>query len=171
MKLKVGDKVPSFKAEDEKGKGHSPLRYRGGWLLVYFYPRDNTPGCTKEACGVRDAWAKFKKNKIAVLGVSTQSAASHKKFIEKFSLPFPLLVDEEKKLVKLFGVWRKKRPARSTSRAKRSDVGGFMGREYMGTERMSFLIDPKGKITKIYERVKPAEHAEEILKDVEGFGA
>lgn len=151
MSIQLGKKVPEFVAFDEKGVGQTPRNYRGKWLLIYFYPKDDTPGCTKEACAIRDAWKEFKKANIAVLGASVQSAKSHQRFVEKYELPFPLIVDEEKKIVTLFGVWRKKK---------------FMGREYMGVVRMSFLIDPKGKVAKIYEQVKPEEHAKEILKDV-----
>lgn len=152
MSIQIGKKVPEFVAFDEKGVGQTPRNYRGKWLLVYFYPKDDTPGCTKEACAIRDAWEDFEKAGIAVLGVSTQGIKSHQKFSEKHRLPFPLLVDEDKKMAEMFGVWRKKK---------------FMGREYMGTERMSFLVDPKGKIAKIYEKVRPELHASEILVDVQ----
>ena len=117
---------------------------------MYFYPKDDTPGCTKEACGIRDAYADFKENKIEVFGVSVDSVESHGKFAEKYHLPFTLLSDADKKAVNEYGVYGKKK---------------FMGREYQGTLRTSFLIDPEGRIAKIYEDVKPEAHAEEILRD------
>lgn len=146
----IGQIIP-FEAKDEQGTAHTLETYSGRWLLLYFYPKDDTPGCTKEACAIRDSWEEFKKANISVLGVSTQSASSHQKFKEKYQIPFPLLVDPDKKLVETFGVWRKKK---------------FMGREYMGTERISFLVNPKGVIETIYEKVKPEEHAKEILDAV-----
>lgn len=152
MSIQLNKKVPEFVVFDESGVGQTPRNYRGQWLLVYFYPKDNTPGCTKEACAIRDAWGDFQKSGIAVLGVSPQDIKSHQKFSEKYQLPFPLLVDEEHKMADMFGVWREKK---------------FMGRTFMGVERMSFLIDPKGKVIKIYEKVKPEEHADEILADVQ----
>jgi thioredoxin-dependent peroxiredoxin len=151
-KLKTGSKAPTFSLADQEGKMHALKDYAGSWVLLYFYPKDDTPGCTVEACTIRDSWAAFKKKKAIVLGVSPDSVKSHGKFAKKFKLPFPILADEEKTLVKAYGVWSKKK---------------FMGREYMGVLRNSFLIDPKGKIAKIYEGVKPAEHAGEVLKDLE----
>ncbi|MBT3690430.1 thioredoxin-dependent thiol peroxidase [bacterium] len=151
MKLKVGDKAPKFNLSDQNGKKHSLLDYKKKWILLYFYPRDNTPGCTKEACTIRDNYNEFKKNKIVVFGVSNDTIEKHKKFAEKFELPFTLLADTEKNLVKSYGVWSKKK---------------FMGKEYFGISRSSFLISPKGIIAKIYEKVKPADHASEILNDI-----
>lgn len=150
MKLKEGTKAPEFSLPDQNGKMHALADYRGKWVLLYFYPKDNTTGCTKEACAIRDNFSGFKTAKTVVLGVSVDSVASHKKFEEKYELPFTLLADEKKEAVKLYGVWGKKK---------------FMGREYMSTKRQSFLIDTKGNIKKIYEEVKPAEHAEEVLAD------
>lgn len=151
MKLKIGDKAPDFELPSQKGEMHSLKDAKGKWLLLYFYPRDNTPGCTKEACAIRDEFPKFGKLNAVVFGVSADSVKSHEKFAEKQNLPFTLLSDEGKKMLKAYGVWGKKK---------------FMGREFMGINRMSFLIDPKGKIAKIYEKVKPAEHAEEVLMDL-----
>jgi peroxiredoxin Q/BCP len=148
--LKEGSKAPAFKLPDQSGKEHSLKDYAGKWLLIYFYPKDDTPGCTTEACTIRDNFSDFKKSKIAVLGVSIDAVKSHEKFAKKYNLPFPLLADTDKKMVEAYGVWGKKK---------------FMGREYMGTRRMSFLIDPAGKIAKIYEQVKPKEHAGEVLAD------
>ena|SRR3989338_1592490 len=153
MKRTVGEKAPDFSLPDQTGREHTLSQYRGKWVLLYFYPKDDTPGCTKEACGIRDAWKDFQKNNIQVFGVSVDPVQSHAKFVKKYSLPFTLLADEQKELVKTYDVWGKKK---------------FMGREYMGIKRVSFLIDPKGVIAKIYETVKPEEHAEEVLNDVKG---
>ena len=152
--LKIGQKAPDFFLKDKDGKPHKLSDYLGSWILLYFYPKDDTPGCTKEACAIRDNFLSFKKMKAIVLGVSTDSEQSHEKFAEKFNLPFTLLADPDKKVVKLYGVYGMKK---------------FMGREYMGTKRISFLIDPKGHIEKIYEKVKPAEHAEEVLADLKNL--
>lgn len=151
MKLSVGDKAPEFTLPDQHGKIHSLSDYAGKWILLYFYPKDDTPGCTKEACGIRDLWSTYKKRGVVVLGASIDPVKKHAKFVEKYDLPFTLLSDESKTLVNAYGVWGKKK---------------FMGREYMGIFRNSFLIDPKGKIFKIYEQVKPDIHAEEVLKDI-----
>ncbi len=151
-KLSVGDKAPAFEAPNQAGKIHAVPT--GAWTLLYFYPKDDTPGCTKEACAIRDAYPDFKKLKITVFGMSVDSEKSHGKFAEKYELPFTLLSDEKKEIVEKYGVWGKKK---------------FMGREYMGTMRTSFLIDPKGEIAKIYEAVKPGEHAAEVLADMKGI--
>ncbi|MCL4392036.1 thioredoxin-dependent thiol peroxidase [Patescibacteria group bacterium] len=150
-KPQVGEQAPDFELLDQKGKLHSLSAYAGGWVLLYFYPKDDTPGCTKEACIIRDYFPDFKKLKANVLGVSVDSVRSHGKFAEKYQLPFTLLADEKKEVVRKYGVWGKKK---------------FMGREYEGTLRTSFLIDPQGKIAKIYEDVKPEIHAEEVIKDL-----
>ncbi len=154
MKLKVGNKAPGIELADQSGKMHRLVDYAGTWVLVYFYPKDDTPGCTVEACTIRDNWSAFKKAGLTVLGISVDAVKSHKKFVEKYKLPFTLLSDEENKTVKAYGVWGKKK---------------FMGREYMGTLRTSFLIDSEGKIAKIYEKVKPADHAAEVLSDVQNL--
>jgi len=146
----MGSIAPEFTLPDQDGKPHGLAEYRGRWVLLYFYPKDDTPGCTTEACTIRDRHASFDAQRVVVLGVSTDSLASHKKFIKKYDLPFPLLADQEKEVVRAYGVWGKKK---------------FMGREYTGTKRTSFLIDPNGKIAKIYEDVKPAAHADEVLAD------
>lgn len=152
MALKPGDKAPDFTLPDQSGEQHSLKNYRGNWVLLYFYPRDNTPGCTKEACALRDVKEDFSRLDAVVLGVSTDSAKSHQKFVDKYDLNFTLLADEDKDVVKTYDVWGPKK---------------FMGREFLGTKRMSFLIDPNGNIAKAYEKVKPAQHAEEVLKDLE----
>lgn len=154
MKLTVGMKAPDFNVQDQSGKEQSLKQYKGKWVLLYFYPKDDTPGCTKEACAFRDNFPAFKKLDAVVLGVSIDAPAKHVKFIEKYQLPFTLLADVDKKIVEAYDVWGKKK---------------FMGREYMGTFRVSFLIDPQGKIAKIYEEVKPEQHAEEVLKDIKAL--
>lgn len=152
--LAIGDVAPAFTLSDQHGQTHSLKDYKGSWVLLYFYPKDDTPGCTKEACALRDRFPAFKTLGVTVFGVSVDSVKSHAKFTEKYQLPFILLADEEKTLVQAYGVWGKKK---------------FMGREYMGTQRMSFLIDPKGKIAKVYETVKPEAHAEEVLADLQSL--
>ena len=154
MNLKVGDNAPDFNLLDEDENNRSLFNYKGKWVLLYFYPKDNTVGCIKEACMIRDDFAGFKKLDVIVLGVSTDSVKSHKAFVEKYNLPFTLLADDNKKVVKLYGVWGKKK---------------FMGREYDGTFRTSFLINPNGKIEKIYQNVKPAKHSKEVLLDLENI--
>lgn len=149
--MTIGDSAPDFSLPDQTGKTHTLADYRGRWLLLYFYPRDLTPGCTVEACTIRDSFADFEARNAAVLGVSADSVASHQKFAQKHGLPFPLLADTEKVLCEAYGVWGKKK---------------FMGREYMGISRVSFLIDPAGTIAKVYDPVKPSEHAGEVLADI-----
>src|SRR3989344_3777647 len=138
MSIKVGYKAPGFTLPDQNGKEHTLSDYRGLKVLLYFYPKDDTPGCTKEACTIRDSFKDFEKLGIVVLGVSTDSVKSHKKFAGKYKLPFILLADEGKVVVKKYGAWAKKK---------------FMGREYMGTLRISFLIGKTGKVEKIYKNV------------------
>ena len=152
-KIEVGKMAPDFELPDQDGKLHKLSDYRGKTVLLYFYPKDDTPGCTKEACSIRDSQANFKNLTTVVLGGSVDSVESHKKFAEKYSLPFTLLSDEKKEVVNLYGVWGTKE---------------IIGLEYqgLGTLRSSFLINPDGKIAKIYERVKPEIHTEEVLKDV-----
>lgn len=149
--LSTGNHAPNFSLPDQDGKIHSLGDYHGKIVLLYFYPKDDTPGCTVEACSLRDNWNAFKKAGVVVLGASIDPVKKHKKFADKYELPFPLLSDEQKELVNAYGVWGKKK---------------FMGREYMGIKRWSFLIDRDGKIAKIYEDVKPSEHAAEVLADV-----
>lgn len=151
---KEGDVAPLFSLPDQNGVMHELAHEEGNWVLLYFYPKDDTPGCTKEACMIRDAFPQFKKLSITVFGVSTDSVKSHKKFEEKYELPFTLLSDEEKQVVTQYGVWGKKK---------------FMGREYMGTNRVSFLIGPDGKIAKVYPSVKPEQHADEVLADLKSL--
>lgn len=149
---KVGKAAPAFALKDQDGKMRSLAEFSGKWVLVYFYPKDDTPGCTKEACMLRDGFPLFEKLRVTVLGVSVDSVASHKKFVEKYSLPFTLLSDEAKKVVSAYGVWGEKM---------------FMGRKYLGTNRASFLIAPDRTVAKVYPKVDPATHADEVLKDLE----
>jgi len=151
MLLKKGTKAKAFSLPDEQGKTRSLKDYLGSWVILYFYPKDDTPGCTAEACQFRENFPKFKQMKVKVLGVSVDPPKKHKKFIEKYGLPFTLLADEDKSVVNLYGVWGKKK---------------FMGRDYMGIFRTSYLIDPAGKIRKVYENVKPDLHADEVLGDM-----
>ena len=146
-----GEQAPDFSLPDQDGKVHALRDYRGTWVLVYFYPKDDTPGCTTQACGIRDTFPEFEKLGVTVFGISTDSEKSHKKFEEKYELPFTLLADTDKKTVQAYGVWAPKK---------------FMGREFLGTLRTSFLIDPNGKIAKVYEKVKPANHATDVLDDL-----
>ncbi len=154
MKPKQGTKAPSFSLPDEAGNIQKLSSYKGSYVLLYFYPKDDTPGCTKEACFLRDAFPSFEKLDAVVFGVSADTSASHKKFKDKYKLPFHLLADTEKETIRAYGVWGKKK---------------FMGREYMGILRTSFLIDPKGAISKVYENVKPAIHADEVLTDLKSL--
>ncbi len=149
--LEPNMKAPDFTLPDQDGREHSLSDYRGQWVLLYFYPKDDTPGCTKEACSIRDAFPHFESLNIKVLGVSADPVESHKEFAEKHHLPFTLLADPHKKAINHYGVWGKR---------------SFMGREYEGTLRSSFLIDPTGTIEKIYVDVKPEKHAEEVLDDL-----
>ena len=147
-KLKEGAKAPEFAVTDGEGNIVRLKDLRGKKVVLYFYPKDDTPGCTKEACAFRDAFSKFKKRGIEVLGVSVDSEKSHQKFAQKYGLPFRLLADTDKRVSEAYGTYGEKK---------------FMGRNYMGNHRMTFLIDEKGKIKKVFEKVKPDEHAEEVL--------
>jgi len=148
LKLNEGDKAPAFTVETSGDGKLSLADYLGKNVILYFYPKDDTPGCTKEACAFRDGYADFTKRGAVVLGVSPDPVKSHDKFVKKFQLPFTLLADTDKKIVEAYGVWGEK---------------VFMGRKYMGTHRVTFLIGPDGKIKKIWPKVKPEEHAAEVL--------
>jgi len=147
----IGDSAPDFSLPDQDGTVHTLSSQKGTWVLIYFYPKDDTPGCTAQACAIRDDFPLFQKLGTTVFGISADSVKSHGKFVEKYHLPFTVLSDEEKKTIGAYGVWQKKK---------------FMGREYMGIARTSFLIDPKGKITKVYENVKAADHADMVLSEL-----
>ncbi len=146
--LKEGDKAPEFTAKNQNGEEVKLSDFAGKRVVLYFYPKDDTPGCTKEACSLRDSYDVFEEKGIKVLGVSIDSEASHQKFISKYSLPFDLLADTDKSLVQQYGVWGEK---------------SMYGKKYMGINRMTFLIDGDGKIAKIFSKVKVAEHASEVL--------
>lgn len=150
--LKEGDNAPDFKTADQNGNIVKLKDLKGQRVALYFYPKDDTPGCTKQACSFRDADAVFREKGIRVLGVSIDSEKSHQKFISKYELPFDLLADTDKQIVEAYGVWGEK---------------SMYGKKYMGTHRKTFLIDEKGKIVKIFDKVKVAEHADEVL---EAFG-
>lgn len=148
--LRSGDKAPDFNLNDQDENQISLSDYKGKKLVIYFYPKDQTPGCIKEACNFRDNIEMFTKNDIAVIGVSIDSEKSHRNFIAKQSLNFPLLADVDKVMVTDYGVWGEK---------------SMFGRKYMGTFRKTFLINETGLVEKIYDKVKVATHAEDILKD------
>jgi thioredoxin-dependent peroxiredoxin len=148
LTLKEGDRAPGFAALNQEGIKVSLADYQGQNVILYFYPKDDTPGCTKEACAFRDQFAAFKKKGVVVLGVSVDPVKSHAKFVKKYKLPFTLLADEDKKIVQDYGVWGQK---------------NFLGRKYMGTYRVTFLIGGDGHIKKIWPEVKAAEHATEVL--------
>ena len=149
--LKIGDKAPEFKLLDQDGKEHTLSMYLGKKVLIYFYPKDDTPGCTTEACNFRDSNAAMLEIGLVILGVSKDSVKSHKKFADKYELNFPILSDEGTDMIKSYDAWAPKK---------------FMGREYLGILRKSVLIDEKGKISKIYEDVKAKTHRDEVINDV-----
>ncbi len=146
--LKQGDKVPAFSVSDQDGNIVSSKELRGQKYILYFYPKDDTPGCTTEACSIRDNYRAFKKLDVPVFGVSKDSAASHQKFIKKYNLPFSLLADEDLSLIKTFGAYGEK---------------SMYGRKYMGIIRSTFIVNEKGKIEKVYPKVSVKEHAQELL--------
>lgn len=146
--LKEGSKAPVFKAPDQNGKTVSLSDFKGKKVILYFYPKDDTPGCTAQACNLKDNHSALLKKGFQVVGVSVDSVKSHKKFEEKFELPFPLISDEEKKIVDKYNLWGEKK---------------FMGRTYMGTTRTTFLIDEAGIIRKIIAKPDTKNHTEEIL--------
>lgn len=148
LQLKAGDRAPAFVAITNGGARVSLADFKGKHVILYFYPKDDTPGCTKEACAFRDEFAALNKKGAVVLGVSTDPVKSHDKFVEKFKLPFTLLADEDRKIVQAYGVWGEKQ---------------FMGRKYLGTHRITFLISPDGIIKRIWLKVNPEEHAAEVL--------
>ena len=150
--IEPGNKAPAFSLPDQEGTKHSLADYAGRPVVVYFYPKDDTPGCTKESCAFQDNLPKFKKSKAAVLGVSVLNSASKAKFANKYGLTFPLLADEDHAVMEKFGVWQEK---------------SMYGKKYMGTNRKTFLIDENGKIAKIFDKVNVEQHADEVL---EAFG-
>jgi len=151
MATLLNTKAPDFTLIDQDGKTHSLSQYQGKKVLLYFYPKDDTPGCTTEACSFRDRLNELKKHGVQVLGVSADSEKSHKKFAEKFQLNFPLLADVDKKVIEDYGVWKQK---------------SMFGKKYMGIQRDSFLIDEKGVIVNHYQKVKPTQHVDEVMSDL-----
>jgi peroxiredoxin Q/BCP len=149
MALKVGDKAPTFKLKNQDGKTISLSDLKGQPVVLYFYPKDDTSGCTKEACNFRDEFPKFGKMKAEIIGISADSVESHKKFAEKYKLPFNLLSDEKKDAIEKYGVWQEK---------------SMYGRKYMGIVRTTFIIDSSGKISKIFPKVKVDQHNEEVME-------
>src|SRR5437868_42073 len=147
--MKVGQKAPNFSAKDDTGNTVKLSDYKGKKVVLYFYPKDDTPGCTKEACSFRDESAAIKKLGAIVLGVSADSVESHKKFKTKFELNFPLLADTDRKVIEDYGVWKEK---------------SMYGRKYMGIERTTYIIGKDGKVTHIFPKVKVAAHTDEVLK-------
>ncbi len=147
----LNKKAPKFTLLDQEGEKRSLSDYEGKKVLLYFYPKDDTPGCTTEACSFRDRLNELKKFGVQVLGVSCDDVKKHQKFAEKFGLNFPLLADTEKKVVEKYEVWGEK---------------SMYGRKYMGIQRDSFLIDEKGKIIRHYEKVKPADHVDQVIADL-----
>ena len=148
IELKEGDKAPAFSGKDQDGKKISLKDFSGKPLAIYFYPQDDTPTCTVQACNLRDNMSILKKEGIEVVGISPDDSSSHKKFSEKFSLPFPLIEDPEHKIIDKFGVWGEKQ---------------LYGRKFMGLHRTTFLLDEKGIIKKIFRKPRSKQHAEDIL--------
>jgi thioredoxin-dependent peroxiredoxin len=148
MPITAGIPAPDFILIDDTGATRRLSDYRGQNVVLYFYPKDDTPGCTTEACNFRDDYSAYVEAGVTILGVSPDSSKSHAKFKKKFQLPFPLLADEQHSICEAYGVWGQKK---------------LMGREYMGVLRTTFVISPEGKIKKVFENVKPASHSVEVL--------
>lgn len=153
MIIEVGQQAPGFMLLDEKGQIHHLSDYQGKYVLLYFYPKDDTPGCTTEACNFRDDYSQYDDANVIILGVSPDSPQSHAKFKNKYNLPFTLLADEDHKVCELFGVWGPKKS---------------FGKEYEGVHRTTYLINPDGRIQKVYEKVSPANHSVEVLDELRG---
>jgi len=149
--LEIGTKAPDFTLPDQNGNMHSLSEYRGKKVILYFYPKDNTPGCTKQACGFAERYPQFTEKGAVVLGVSKDSVASHKKFEEKYGLPFTLLADPELVAIQAYDVWQEKKN---------------YGKTYMGVVRTTYLIDEKGKIVKAFDKVKAADNPEQMLGEL-----
>ena len=149
--LEIGTKAPDFTLPDQNGNMHSLSEYRGKKVILYFYPKDNTAGCTKQACGFAERYPQFTEKGAVVLGVSKDSVASHKKFEEKYGLPFTILADPELVAIQAYGVWQEKKN---------------YGKTYMGVVRSTYLIDENGKIVKAFEKVKAADNPEQMLGEL-----
>lgn len=149
MSLQIGDKAPDFEAKDQNGETVKLSDYRGKKVVIYFYPKDNTPGCTAQACNLRDNYTDLQRAGYEIIGISTDNVQSHQKFAEQQNLPFTLVADEDKKINEAYGVWKEK---------------SMYGRKYMGTARTTFVINEEGIITDIIEKVKTSDHTAQILK-------
>lgn len=149
--LDINTKAPHFSLLDQDAETRTLADYAGSWMAIYFYPKDDTPGCTKEACAIADVYNDFSALGVTVLGVSKDSPKSHKKFAQKYNLPFTLLSDESTEMIQAYGAWVEK---------------SMYGKKYMGTDRITYLINPQGVIVKVYPKVDPANHALEILNDI-----
>jgi peroxiredoxin Q/BCP len=149
--VEEGQEAPDFELTSDAGERIQLSQFRGKPVVLYFYPRDDTPGCTKQACGIRDNYDDFEQRGAVVLGVSADKETSHVKFKQKYGLPFTLLADPEHEVAEQYGVWAEKK---------------YMGRTYMGVERSTFLIDPEGRIAKVMRRVKPDTHVERVLAEL-----
>ena len=149
--LQEGKTAPDFKLPDDKGNPVSLKDFRGKKVVLYIYPKDNTPGCTQESCDFRDNWSKIKRKGAVVLGLSKDSSASKRKFKEKHDLPFPLLADEDKKVLEAYGVWKEK---------------NMYGKKVMGIERTTVIIDEKGKVAKVFPKVKVPGHVDEVIANL-----
>jgi peroxiredoxin Q/BCP len=147
-----GEMAPDFELETDSGESVRLSDYRGKPVVLYFYPKDNTPGCTKEACDIRDAWSEFERHGAVVLGVSADSVSSHERFRTKYQLPFTLLADTEHTVAESYGVWKPKK---------------FAGKSFLGIVRSTFLIDAEGKVVKVWPKVDPAKHADWVLSQIE----
>ncbi len=152
--LKLGRKAPAFKLLDQDNTEHSLKEVAGKWVLIYFYPKDDTPGCTKEACMIADVYNDFKRLKVTVFGVSKDTPKSHKKFAEKYNLPFTLLSDPTMEMMTKYGAFAEKK---------------MYGKVVRGTNRISYLVSPDGKIAKVYPEVDPANHALELIADIKAL--
>ena len=150
--IEIGRVTPVFTLKDQSGVTHKLSQYKGQYIVLYFYPKDNTTGCTKEACAFRDDIEYFKDLNAVVIGVSPDSEVSHTKFIEKYKLPFTLLADPDKKMLEKYGVWQEK---------------SMYGKKYMGVVRTTYIIDPKGKVAARFDKVKVASHIQELRKKLE----
>lgn len=151
MNVEQNKPAPTFSLKDQSGTTHKLQDYQGSWVVLYFYPKDDTPGCTTQACDIRDQWSAFKQKDITVLGISPDTVESHAKFAEKYDLPFTLLADPDKEVSKLYGAWQEK---------------NMFGKLGMGIQRSTVLIDPEGRVAKVYKRVQAKKHAETVLKDL-----